>query len=229
MSKRISEISKFRQGRGTGRGKDYKPWIYIYELNSIGTAESVPDWKTGRMIQCLSQGEVWVFHYLRFNENIEDIREQFPLLPINETAEIAEEKGTKGALKNNIVMTLDFLVTRTDGTEFGISVKDSEKSYKKRDRELFEIQKEYWKRRGVKLYLVFKDKLNINVKLNIEDAVTAYSDDRVFPGDNFSLARHLVATRKIHVDMTEKINYENLIENLEETKIWKAEKSKLGL
>ena len=48
-------------------------------------------------------------------------------------------------------------MTRTGGTEFGISVKDSEKSYKNRDRELFEIQKEYWMRRGIKLYLVFKD------------------------------------------------------------------------
>lgn len=229
MSKRISEISKFKQGRGTGRGKDYKPWIYIYELNSIGTAESVPDWKTGRMIQCLSQGEVWVFHYLRFNENISDIREQYPLLPINETAEIAAVMGIKGSFNNNIAMTLDFLVTRKDGKEFGFSVKDSERSYSKRDKELFEIQKEYWKRRGVKLYLVFKDKLNVNVKMNIEDAVKAYSDDRVFAGDNFSLARHLVATRKIHVNMTEKIKYENLIENLKETNIWKEEKSKLGL
>lgn len=119
-------------------------------------------------------------------------------------------------------------MTRTDGTEFGISVKDREKSYKKRDRELFEIQKEYWMRRGIKLYLVFKDKLNIHVKLNIEDAVTAYRDDRVFPDDNFSLARHLVATKKIHVDMTEKIKYGSLIENLKETNIWKTEKSKLA-
>ena len=202
MSKRISEISRFKQGRGTGHGKDYLPWIRVSELNSMGTAESIPDWKHGRMIQCLSQGEVWTYYYLRFNDNVSDIREQFPLLPINETAEIAESMGTKGSFNNNVVMTLDFLVTKTDGTFFGVSVKDSEKSYKERDRKLFEIQKEYWKRRGVKLYLVFKDKLNFVIKSNIEDALTAYKPKNVFPGDDFSLARHLVANKLIRVHMT---------------------------
>ncbi len=135
----------------------------------------------------------------------------------------------KGSFNNNTVMTLDFLVTRKDGKEFGISVKDSENSFKTRDKELFDIQKEYFKRRGIKLYLVFKDKLNIFVKENIKDAITAYSNDNVFQGDDFSLARHLVATKKIHVDMTKRINYETLIENLKETNIWKTEKSKSEL
>ena len=112
MGKRISELSKFKKGRGTsggGSGGDggngYKAWITTGELNSTGTAESVYDYKTGRMVQCLSQGEKWFFHKLRFSDKVKDIKEQFPLTPLQETIDIAEEKGCKGSFNNNVVMT----------------------------------------------------------------------------------------------------------------------------
>lgn len=55
------------------------------------------------------------FYYLDFADNVVDIREQFPLLPINETIIIAKELGIEHprdpVTKEPIVMTTDFLIT----------------------------------------------------------------------------------------------------------------------
>lgn len=39
----ITEEGRLRRGRGTGEGKDYKPWIENREVNSMGTASEVID------------------------------------------------------------------------------------------------------------------------------------------------------------------------------------------
>lgn len=55
----ITEEGRLRRGRGTGEGKDYKPWLENREVNSMGTASEVIDYKTGRQVHLLSQGEVY--------------------------------------------------------------------------------------------------------------------------------------------------------------------------
>ena len=73
----ISEAGKIKKGRGCGEGANYKPWIKIREINSIGTATTVMDYKNGREVQLLSQAEMWAYYELRFREDVVDIREQF--------------------------------------------------------------------------------------------------------------------------------------------------------
>lgn len=231
MGKKISEISKFKEGRGTSNGgsadyggNGYKAWITSGELNSIGTAESVYDYKTGRMVQCLSQGEKWFFYKLRFSEKVKDIKEQFPLTPLQETIDITAEKGYKGSFNNNVIMTTDFLVTRIDDSMFALSVKVSESKVSKRQKELLDVEREYWERRGVPFFMGYKDTLNPIEIMNIESVVDTYDWNKVF--DDFSLARYLIANHLISVDMTEKeLDFAEIVEKYKETEIWLSKKS----
>ena len=75
----ITDKRKVKENRGTGTGADYKPWIQAREMSSIGTKSVIQDWKHGRSIQCLSQGEARAYYLLRWRDDVLDIREQFPL------------------------------------------------------------------------------------------------------------------------------------------------------
>ena len=66
--RRKSQKGKFKEHRGTGTGADYKPWIQTGEFGSRGTAANPIDWKTGRQIHLLSQGEVIAWYLLRWDD-----------------------------------------------------------------------------------------------------------------------------------------------------------------
>lgn len=55
--RKVSLKTKINEKRGTGTCADYKPYIYVSESKSDGTASIITDWKHGRAIQCLSQSE----------------------------------------------------------------------------------------------------------------------------------------------------------------------------
>lgn len=108
--------------KGTGIGKNYIPYISTAKLNSLGTTSVIKDWKTGRGVHCLSQGEAYWYYILRWDDNNIDIREQYPLEQ-SETTKIAMEHGFRPAQNGTIMMTTDFLVTKADGTFHAYSVK----------------------------------------------------------------------------------------------------------
>lgn len=227
MSRHISDETKLRQGRGKGTGPDYLPWIFGREFNSRGTATSIPDWKHGRMIQCLSQAERWFYYRLRWNDRVVDIREQFPLLPLSETTEIAAMFGTKGSFNNRMVMTTDFLITMDDGSEMALTVKAGKDDVTPRGNELLNIEREYWRRRGVKYFIGFKEDLNPTEIMNIRYAVACYRKEDVF--DDISLARYLVANKIIEVDMNNPLDYREIVKALEKEAVWTQMKSELAL
>ena len=92
MARRLSDETKKKRKMGTGEGKDYIPYITTSEFNSRGTTSVIKDWKTGRGVHCLSQGETLWYYILRWDDNNVDIREQYPL-DVDKTVAIAEEMG----------------------------------------------------------------------------------------------------------------------------------------
>lgn len=219
MSNRISEETKRKQGRGTGSGKDYIPEIMCREIMGKGVSSCFPDWKHGRMIQCLSQSELWYYVILRWNDEVTDIREQFPLDP-QKVEYIASALGTHPAMHGRVRMTTDFLVDTTKG-QIAINVKNDRKVIEKAsDRKLLllEIERRYWDSLGIPWKLVFKEDLNRIEVANIKDVVRFYDRKNVF--DDYSLAKHLIATKRIIVNMKEEIDYLKLISELKKESIW---------
>ena len=159
MSKRqrknISE-KKLKDGCGQGIGTEYKPWITIQDVPSTGRSTRLKGIKIPRQFEFLSDLERNYFYLLEYSDVVVDIREQYPLLPIEETIVIAEELGLKHPIhpetKEHVVMTTDFLVTVNTGD----GIKNLARTLKYKDDLLdekvlkkFEIERVYWENQGI--------------------------------------------------------------------------------
>ena len=208
MARRISDKTKIERQMGKGSGKNYKPFITTSEFNSIGTTAVIRDWKTGRGVHCLSQGEVYWYYILRWDDNNVDIKEQYPL-DLPDTLKIAEENGFKHPANKNHIMTTDFLVTEADGSLHAYSVKSDRNSLSERTLELLCIEKQYWLLKGAKFTLLFKEDANTILVNNIRRSVEFYDKSSVF--DEFSMILHKLARKVVICDMnTEILNKNNI-------------------
>lgn len=137
----------------------YKPFMYIRDVPSIGTSSTVMSRTTGRVHHYLSRQEFKVHLLAEYSESVIDIREQFPLLPWDETQLIANKLGIKypkyPGTTTPLVLTTDLVLTmkRPDGEELiAISVKLS-KDLKPRSLEKLLIERLYWNQRGIRWVL----------------------------------------------------------------------------
>ncbi len=150
------KIARFHaEGRGTGVGADYKPWLTVQDVPSTGRTHRPRGLKTGRVHHLLSDIERDLFYILDWSESVIDIREQFPLdrtvtQAITERIGVTHPRDT--TTKTPLVMTTDFLcdVVR-DGRRVLIarSVKPADKLENDRIVEKQEIERRYWAEQGV--------------------------------------------------------------------------------
>jgi hypothetical protein len=143
------------EGRGRGRNGEYQPWLRIQDLPSKGKSGRLTGHITGdRIVHLLSGFEMYCFYIFEWSPRIIDIREQFPLLPLEETLAISKELGVDHPASPDtgmpIVMTTDFLVTTASvqgGEEhFARDFKPHQKLYPPRTREKLEIARRYHER-----------------------------------------------------------------------------------
>lgn len=164
-----------RDGRGKGRGADYNPWLRIQDVPSRGLVTRIKGWKTGRVHHLLSLLELWYFYVLEWSQKVTDIREQYPLLPLEETLETARRLGvrhpTDPVTQQPIVMTTDFLVTvRRGGSEVdeARTVKCERDLLSKRVLEKLEIERRYWEARGVDWRIVTEKQIPVVLAKNVQ-------------------------------------------------------------
>ncbi|MBU5437096.1 TnsA endonuclease N-terminal domain-containing protein [Tissierella sp. MSJ-40] len=170
-----------KEGRGQGIGENYKPWILIQDVPSRGRATRLKGIKTNRQHEFLSDLERNYFYILEYSDIVIDIREQFPLLPLEETVLIAKELGIKhptDPITNEaIVMTTDFLVTvNRNGKDIDIArtIKLKDDLNNKRVLEKFEIERRYWEKQGVDWGIVTEEEINKDLVQNISYIHTYY-------------------------------------------------------
>ena len=146
------------EGRGLGAGKDYLPFIQIHDFPSLGTCSRLTSETVGRVHHLFSRNELAFFYILDFDDNVIDIREQYPLLDpddphdLSGIVEMMEGFGIKyprdSKSKYPYVQTSDFVVTTKTGHHV-YSIKESKAYDKARVRELQELERRYWKWRNV--------------------------------------------------------------------------------
>lgn len=155
------KIARFvKQGRGSGEGIHYKPWLTIQDVPSEGRVHRIRGNKTGRIHQLMSDLERDFFYLMEWADEVIDIREQFPL-DRELTLRIAEEKNIRHpedvVSKTPLVMTTDFLITYRKGKEvfyIAPTIKPADKLSDQRIIEKLEIEREYWKIKNVQWGIV---------------------------------------------------------------------------
>jgi hypothetical protein len=70
------------EGRGSGVGKDYRPWLTVRDVSSLGLSTRAKGWKTDRPHHVLSNLEKDNLFNVEWSDAVKDIREQFPLLSV---------------------------------------------------------------------------------------------------------------------------------------------------
>ena len=159
------------EGRGQGTASEYKPWIYIHDFSSNGIVSRVKGKTTGRIHHLLSNQELWYFYLLDWSEKAMDIREQFPLLELEEAIKIADSLRIRYPYDRKsgfpYVLTSDFLITTRQGT-IARSVKLAKDLDNPRVCEKLEIERRYWKNRGIEWRLVTENQISRAKARNIE-------------------------------------------------------------
>lgn len=189
MSKRkrlFTEESKtklIKEGRGSGIGSEYLPWLTIQDVSSKGRSTRLKGIKTDRQHEFLSDLERNYFYILEFSGEVIDIREQYPLLPIEETILIAKELGIKHPqhpqTKEPIVMTTDFLITINDGTDVARTVKLSDDLLNPRVLEKFQIERVYWEKNNIDWGIVTEKEIDQVYTKNISFVHNYYNLDQL--------------------------------------------------
>lgn len=171
---KITNKRRQKEGRGEGILGNYKPWINIQDIASLGLSTRIRGLKTGRVHHLLSQLELNCFYCLDWEIRVLDIREQYPL-DLPETLAIAKELNIRHPRVPNtledVVMTTDFLVTirHPHGIqETAFTVKYSKDLEKTRAIEKLEIERFYWERRGINWLIITEKQINSILVRNIK-------------------------------------------------------------
>ncbi|CAM4359666.1 TnsA endonuclease N-terminal domain-containing protein [Paenibacillus alkaliterrae] len=188
MAKRKRQLTEakiekmIKEGRGQGTGKDYLPWLKIQDVPSEGRATRGVGWTTGRRHELLSDIERDYCYLLDYADEVSDIREQYPLLPLEETLMIAEKIGVNHPQDPKtgvpIVMTTDFLITYGD-KDCARTVKPFSEMEDERTIAKFEIERVYWETRHIDWGIIIDRDLPDVLIRNIEWVHKEYLNEDV--------------------------------------------------
>lgn len=161
-------------GRGRGTGINYQPALRIQDVPSKGLVTRIKGWKTGRIHHFMSKLELLYFFILEWSTQVTDIREQY-YLEQEITLAIAEKLNirhpTNPRTKKEIVMTSDFVVTFRTPTgliDHARTIKYAKDLRSARALEKLEIERLYWKAKGVDWGIVTEQEIDAVIAENVK-------------------------------------------------------------
>jgi hypothetical protein len=176
------------EGRGTGTGEDYKPWLTVGDFPSKGIPTKTLSWKNYRKHHFFSLNELHYFYLLEWSDAVVDIREQFPLIEFEDAIDIANSLGIKYPVSEidgtPYILSTDFLITlKANGKTYDVArtVKPASELDRLRVLEKFEIERRYWQKRNVDWGIVTEKDISKVMAKNIEWIYSAY---RLEPSDD---------------------------------------------
>jgi hypothetical protein len=165
-------------GFGAGAGADYVPWLRVQDVPSMGRSWKIQGVKVDRIHHLLSDLERAYFLLCEFSENVVDIREQYPLLPLDSTQAVARAIGVRypkyKATSVPLVTTTDFLLTvkqpsgdlksvaRTIKYQQDLRGKDGARTLEK-----LEVERRFWISQGVDWSIVTEELFTPDLILNL--------------------------------------------------------------
>lgn len=196
-----------KQKYGLGEGKSYKPWLRVQDVKSRGNSGKIEGLKSGRAHHTLSEYESCFFYLAEFSDTVIDIREQFPLLPLNLTVKISEQLGVKHptnpTTKSLNIITTDFLLTRETGSGVyyeAYSVKPESELANKRVAEKLDVERVFWQLLEIPFYIFTMPELASIKSKNIEWFTSPFRKGVDFPKDTFFRATSLLQLGTIFLE-----------------------------
>lgn len=166
-----------KQGYGQGQGLAYKPFFYVRDVPSKGRSSILEGLKIHRTHHYFSDVEYHYHLLAEFSDLVLEIREQYALLPREETRLIAEQLRIDhpiySATQVQRVLTSDLVLTVRKGDEIALVVlcckvaSDIDPSNPEAARTLEKVllEKVYWEARSVEWRLV-TDKMLPEIKVH---------------------------------------------------------------
>jgi hypothetical protein len=209
-------MSRIYRGHGAGEGPDYRPWLTVRDFPSLGRVHRVWGWKTNRIHHLFSDLELKVFLHFLWPKSVKDQREQFPLLPPEETVEIAREIGVRHPIdprsKHPIVMTTDIVLTVEQGLVKSyrpFTVKYLKDLEKQRTTEKLEIERRYWAapHRNLNLKIMTERQVSTDSIWNILWVLPFYEITALYPLTEFEIRRiaSVLTQLALHEDVSLRI------------------------
>ncbi len=161
-------------GFGRGSGRDYKPWIGIRDVPSKGRSSLIAGITVEREHQTFSDLETHTFYGIEHKRNVIDIREQFPILPLDIVMGIAKRYGIRypnqPGTKEPAILTTDVLATAQtpSGTNYlAYECKYRSELRKKRELDKLEIKRLFWASMGIEQLLVTEEDVDVIAAENL--------------------------------------------------------------
>lgn len=192
---------------GLGERDSYKPWIRVQDVASQGNSAKIQGLKAKREHHTLSEHESCFFYLAEFSDSVIDIREQFPLLPLDLSVKISSVLGVKHPIvpgtKTLNVMTTDFLLTCSDGFKTwyeAISVKPENKINDKRAAEKLDIERVWWELQGVPFHIFTMTEMNKIQSRNVQWATSPIRQGKKFDDELLLAALKFVTEGLVFVE-----------------------------
>lgn len=193
---------------GIGQGFNYKPWLRIQDVKSKGTRSLIYGRKSQRDHHMMSSIESEHFYLAEFSNRVIDIREQFPLFPLNFTQKVAKTLGVKHPThpytKEPIIMTTDQLLTIDSPqgiTYHAVSAKSEEDSSDPRVLEKNDIERVCWELLGVKFSYFTGNALTRVQSSNLQWATSPFRENPVsFSSEQVNCALSILTVRQYFIE-----------------------------
>jgi TnsA endonuclease N terminal/TnsA endonuclease C terminal len=162
-------------GYGQGTEQTYKPWLDRDKVWARRPVTSLKGLTTGRVHYLVGELAHPYFYIVEWSSTVKDIREQYPLLPLEETLAIAKHLGVRhpvhGQTRKPVVLVTDYLLTvmqnevTVQQARALASVASLENT---RDLELLEIERRYWEARRVDWGIATERERNLAFANNVD-------------------------------------------------------------
>ena len=197
---RTCKFGSFRINFRGKNSKEYKPWLTIQDMPSLGRVTRAYWHKTQRIHHFFSDNEARMFYLLAWEDAVTDIREFYPLLNMEEV--IKDKRGidfSKFADKDTgtpYVFTTTLLITyKNDENKdcyIARSVKSSDELEKKYIIEKFEVERRYWESKGIDWGIITQKDIPVVKAKNIEWVYSAIEDGEVMNNTKYNLSQILL-------------------------------------
>lgn len=165
-----------REGRGKGDGKDYKSWFTTHDFPSKGRATRVLGWKTKRIHHFFSDIQLKYFYLLEWEQSVIDIKEHFPILDLDAgdfyKDDLRLDKFRDKNSNESYILCTTFLITKLDGNGnskvVARAVKNASDLNKTITLDKLEIERRYWKSKGIEWGIITNKNINSIRAKNIE-------------------------------------------------------------